>query len=112
VTGLFPWIQVLTPKREDMFHRLGGEGGTDGKSKVVGMGQMFIQCMQEEEKSEWSQTAELQAKAAMAAIRAGAVPFRTSLQIVPPFLLGCYTARAIETLNPASLQKEGILRIL
>jgi hypothetical protein len=49
-------------------------------------------------------TAELQVKAAMAAIRAGGVPFQTSRQIVPPFLLGFYTVRAIGKINPGSLQ--------
>ena len=80
-------IQPLSPKCEDRFHRLRRERGTDGKSKVVWMDQMFIQCMPEEGKSEWSQTAELQAKSAMAAIRAGDVPFRTSRQSCRRFYL-------------------------
>jgi hypothetical protein len=40
----------------------------------------------------------------MAPICEGGVPFRTSRQIAPPFLLGFYTAIAIEKLNPGSLQ--------
>jgi len=39
-------------------------------------------------------------------IRGDAVPFRTSRKIMPPFLPGFYTVRAIEKLNPSSLQRK------